>query len=109
MRLRFYRQKTLRPSNHASVSKQVVTNVALAVQSVLREAQGRRICSHHKEPLTSMCGGNRVTSFNYESVVERALRPIAEKTGRAVWCRYRWISTMPITDGPSLSSPRVKL
>jgi hypothetical protein len=56
-----------------------------------------------------MCGGNRGISFNCDSVVERALRPIAEKRDVRFGAGGPLaLDNVPFTDGPSLPPPQVK-
>ena len=57
----------------------VVTDFALCVHALLREAHGRKTkCLYHEAILAPLEGSDSVITFNYDLVVERAMRGIAE-------------------------------
>jgi|GEM_PF-5281616 len=68
LHLRAYLGEKLIGGRREVSSKQVITNFALAVQSLLRKAHGTRTCKHHKKllprnasqrPTISWCGDTR--------------------------------------------------
>ena len=59
--------------------KRIVTDFALCVHALLREAHGKDTkCKSHEAILSALGAQDSVLTFNYDLVVERALRPIAE-------------------------------
>jgi SIR2-like domain len=56
----------------------VLSHFARAVVALLRKAHGTRTCENHKSLLQSLGSADAVVSFNYDLVVERALRDHAK-------------------------------
>ena len=57
----------------------VAGNFARAIVALLRKAHGVRICGNHEYLLNGLGRKDAIISFNYDLVVERALRRYAEK------------------------------
>jgi hypothetical protein len=80
LHLRAYlRQELLHERNTAQQTEEVIANFARALQSLLRSAHGKRKCEHHIDLLQHLGEHDAVISFNYDLVVERALKQIALK------------------------------
>lgn len=50
---------------------------AYATEALLRQSHGIETCEHHKAIVAKLSGNDAVISFNYDLVIERALRPLA--------------------------------
>jgi hypothetical protein len=59
--------------------EEVISNFARAVVALLRKAHGINTCKNHRSLLGGLTRNDAVISFNYDLVVERALRADAEK------------------------------
>jgi hypothetical protein len=80
LHLRSYLRRKLAGADR-SEEEAVVSHFARAVVALLRKAHGTHTCENHKYVLQSLDQNDAVISFNYDLVVERALRGQAEKNG----------------------------
>ena len=79
LQLKAYLSKKLELGGSYESDSNVVTDFALCVHALLREAHGKRTkCGYHESILTPLEGSDSVITFNYDLVVERAIRGIAE-------------------------------
>jgi hypothetical protein len=62
-----------------SEEEAVAGKFARAIVALLRKAHGVRICGNHEYLLNGLGRKDAIISFNYDLVVERALRRYAEK------------------------------
>jgi len=82
LHLRSYLQRKLAGADETE-EEAVVGNFARAIVALLRKAHGTRTCENHKYVLQGLGSADTVISFNYDLVVERALREHAQKKGIA--------------------------
>jgi hypothetical protein len=61
-----------------SEEEKLVGCFAHATEALLRESHGKQICEHHKKIIAKLGEHDAVISFNYDLVIDRALRPVAE-------------------------------
>jgi hypothetical protein len=59
--------------------EEIVGHFARSVQALLRKSHGRQVCSHHVNILDRLRSTDTVVTFNYDLVVERAIRQVAAK------------------------------
>ncbi len=81
----------------------VVGNFAVSAETLLRAAHGRKICNNHKELLSKLTPQDTIITFNYDLVVERAVRERLERDGKNLgpWF-YALNGTSKDPDGPRL-------
>jgi len=77
LHLRSYLHRKLARTDETE-EKAVVGNFARAVVALLRKAHGTHTCESHAYLLQGLGGNDAVISFNYDLVVERALRKHAD-------------------------------
>jgi hypothetical protein len=82
LHLRSYLRRKLAGADN-SEEEAVVSHFARAVVALLRKAHGTHTCENHKYVLQGLGPADAVLSFNYDLVVERALREYAESNGVA--------------------------
>lgn len=78
LQLRAYINDKLSGDQRGQSDETIIKDFARCVQSLLRKAHGKRVCEHHQKFLSPLEGSDTIISFNYDLVVERALRPTAE-------------------------------
>lgn len=78
LHLRSYLNRKLAGADRSG-EEAVVSNFARAVVALLRKAHGIHICGNHEFLLNGLGRKDAIISFNYDLVVERALRKYAEK------------------------------
>ena len=79
LQLRAYLSEKLKLEDRYKQDTRVVTDFALCIHALLREAHGKKTkCEYHESILGALEGNDSVMSFNYDLVVERATRGIAE-------------------------------
>lgn len=81
----------------------VVGNFALSVETLLRAAHDKEVCQSHKSLLSIVTPRDTIISFNYDLVVERAIRKQLEKENRNFG---PWIYALE-DNGSSPSGPRL--
>jgi hypothetical protein len=82
LQLRAYMAEKLKSSRRPRASdSEIVGNFARCVQALLRSAHGKEFCENHNKVMLQLRQNDSVISFNYDLVVERAMRPIAHKAG----------------------------
>jgi len=75
LQLRAYLSEKLRLDGPYKQDSRVVTDFALCIHALLREAHGiKTTCDYHQSILVFLDGKDSVISFNYDLVVERAIR-----------------------------------
>lgn len=99
LHLRSYVGHKLLSKNSEREVEELIGNFARAVQSLLRAAHGTRHCSHHCTLLRRLSSRDTIISFNYDLVVERALRPLAEENG------FSFNSGLYGVEGPTTELP----
>jgi len=77
LHLRSYLRRKLAGADRSG-EEAVVSQFARAVVALLRKAHGTQTCENHKLLFKSLNPADAVVSFNYDLVVERALRACAE-------------------------------
>lgn len=77
LHLRAYLRRKLSASVDNTEETKIVGCFAHAVEALLRESHGKRVCDYHKALVGKLTGADAVITFNYDLVVERALRPFA--------------------------------
>jgi hypothetical protein len=83
LHLRAFMARKLRSSVSSGLTEsEIVANFARCIQALLRTAHGRAFCKSHNALVRKLRRKDTVISFNYDLVVERALRPIALKHGK---------------------------
>jgi hypothetical protein len=80
LHLRAYLAEKLAASDLGDTDASVVGDFASCIQTLLREAHGTETCSNHKS-LLDLVQPSCIISFNYDLVVERALRSSLETAG----------------------------
>jgi hypothetical protein len=97
LQLKAYLSKKLELDGPYESDTRVVTDFALCVHALLREAHGRNTkCDYHEAILTPLEGSDSVITFNYDLVVERSIRGIAKSrsAGFGRWLYgFRTLST----------------
>lgn len=97
LQLKAYLSKKLRLDGSYESDSRVIADFALCVHALLREAHGRKTkCAYHESILVPLEGSDSVITFNYDLVVERAMRGIAESrsAGFGRWLYgFRTLST----------------
>jgi hypothetical protein len=92
LHLRSYLRRKLSGAD-TSEEEAVVSQFARAVVALLRKAHGTNTCDNHKYALQGLDSCDAVMSFNYDLVVERALRVHAEAIrvafSPAIYCLER--------------------
>lgn len=79
LQLRSYLSEKLRFDGVYKADSRLVTDFALCIHALLREAHGKKTkCEYHESFLALLKDDDLVISFNYDLVVERAMREIAE-------------------------------
>jgi len=78
LQLRAYINDKLSGDQRGQSDETIIKDFARCVQSLLRKAHGKRVCEHHQKFLSPLEGSDTIISFNYDLVVERALRPTAQ-------------------------------
>jgi hypothetical protein len=79
LQLRAYLSEKLRFDGSYKKDSRVVTDFALCIHAVLREAHGKDTkCKYHESILAALNGDDSIISFNYDLVAERATREVAE-------------------------------
>jgi SIR2-like domain len=79
LHLKAFLSEKLESEEKFPTDRRIVTDFALCVHALLREAHGKETkCLHHEKILSLLEPDDSVITFNYDLVVERALRPIAE-------------------------------
>lgn len=75
LHLRAYMAEKLNAARSQGPSDdEIVANFARCIQALLRSAHDKAFCAHHYALLSVLGGGDAVISFNYDLVVERAMR-----------------------------------
>jgi hypothetical protein len=82
LHLRSYLRRKLSGADE-SEEEAVVSHFARAIVALLRKAHGVHTCENHQYLLHGLGRNDAVISFNYDLVVERALRSYAQKRGVA--------------------------
>lgn len=79
LQLRAYLSEKLKMEGSYKRDDRVVADFALCMHALLREAHGRKTkCDYHESIVSALDAEDSVISFNYDLVVERALKRIAE-------------------------------
>jgi len=77
LHLREYLSRKLKGGSTSS-EEAIVKNFARCVQELLRKSHKKEICGNHKNLFSKLHAQDAIVSFNYDLVIERALRKIAE-------------------------------
>jgi hypothetical protein len=78
LQLRAYMAEKLKATRNSGPSDdEIVANFARCIQALLRTAHGKEFCNNHNALLSPLGRSDTVISFNYDLVVERAMRKIA--------------------------------
>jgi hypothetical protein len=77
LHLRAYLKRKLSGSDDESEEAKIIGSFAHATAALLRASHGQLSCDYHKAIIEKLTGDNAVVSFNYDLVIERALRPFA--------------------------------
>jgi hypothetical protein len=80
LHLRSYLRRKLSGADRTE-EEAVVSHFARALVALLRKAHGVRVCDNHRYLLEGLDRNDAVISFNYDLVVERAVRGDAEARG----------------------------
>ncbi|MFZ0923354.1 MAG: hypothetical protein WA020_09825, partial [Candidatus Acidiferrales bacterium] len=87
--LRAFMARKLEAAKNSSQpsEEEIVANFARCIQALLRSAHGRAFCKNHNLVMRRLRRQDTVISFNYDLVVERALRGIRsdQKAGFGPW------------------------
>jgi hypothetical protein len=78
LHLAAYLERKLTGADDESREHQLLEHFARAVQALLRKAHGKKICAHHTALVERLGARDAIISFNYDLIVERALRSTAE-------------------------------
>ena len=79
LHLKAFLSERLESGEKFLTDSRIVTDFALCVHALLREAHGKETkCVYHEKLLSLLEPDDSVITFNYDLVVERALRPLAE-------------------------------
>jgi hypothetical protein len=78
LQLRAYMAEKLKATRNSGPSDdEIVATFARCIQALLRTAHGKEFCKNHSALLSPLGRSDTVISFNYDLVVERAMRKIA--------------------------------
>lgn len=95
LHLRAYLRRKFSDSDKSEEEK-LVGCFAHSTEALLRESHGKRTCEHHTSIIAMLGGNDAVISFNYDLVVERALRPLAESRKAPIGgMLYRFAGSAP--------------
>lgn len=78
LHLQSYLRRKLTGSLEKTAEEEVVGNFARAIVALLRKAHGTHTCENHEHLLQGLGRNDAIITFNYDLVVERALRSHAE-------------------------------
>ena len=79
LQMRAYLSRKLKVGGSFDSDSTVVTNFALCVHALLREAHGKKSkCRYHESILTALGPSDSILTFNYDLVAERAMKLRAE-------------------------------
>ncbi|HET9180864.1 MAG TPA: SIR2 family protein [Candidatus Angelobacter sp.] len=78
LHMRSYLRRKLTGAVDKTEEEAVVSHFARAIVALLRKAHGTQACKNHERLLQGLGRNDAVISFNYDLVVERALRQYAE-------------------------------
>src|SRR5271165_5102998 len=81
LHLRAYLRRKFLDTSDKSEEIKVVRCFEHAIEALLRASHGKLKCDHHEKLVRCLKPSDAVISFNYDLVVERALRPVAEEKG----------------------------
>ena len=82
MQLKAYLSDKFEIDEDHETAERVVTDFALCVHALLRKAHGKTSkCDSHQAILTALEPTDTILTFNYDLVVERALKEIADASG----------------------------
>jgi hypothetical protein len=80
LHLKAFMARKLEAARSGNLSEtQIVGNFARSIQALLRAARSKGFCKNHNALVRCLRPEDSVISFNYDLVVERALRPVAMK------------------------------
>ena len=90
LHLRSLLRRKLSGSPDKSEEARIVGSFAHATEALLRESHGKLTCDYHRELVMRLKGDDAIISFNYDLVIDRALRPFAEGSkvefGGQIYC-----------------------
>ena len=90
LHLQSFLRRKVSGSTDKSSEARIVGAFAQATEALLQESHGESTCDYHKEIVRRLTGDDAVLSFNYDLVIERALRPFAEAVaiafGGSIYC-----------------------
>lgn len=79
LHLRAYVAEKLGSSDVVGTDQAVIADFATCIQSLLRSAHGKHVCTNHQTLLQALEGQGTVLTLNYDLVAERALRKVCEE------------------------------
>ncbi|TAM45590.1 MAG: hypothetical protein EPN55_07800 [Gammaproteobacteria bacterium] len=82
LHLQAYLSKKLSGNELKREDASVVLDFAVCIQTLLRSAHGKKTCAHHREILKRLGDKDALITFNYDLVVERAIRDKFESQHR---------------------------
>ena len=90
LHLRSYLQRKLTGSLEKTEEEEVVGHFARAIVALLRKAHGTHTCKNHEHLLQGLGRSDAIITFNYDLVVERALRSHAQANAVPMTASQEW-------------------